>query len=271
MNFSRGIKRFFFGNTKSNVIALGIFLFFYIVFGLVVTRSQERMIYLPGAQNFSECPALRNAEQISFEGTRLYFRNNGPMVGVMYHGNASSACDNAFMAQLLDEAGYSYVLPEYTGYSNDSSTPSHAAIKQDVRHVIDFLSTRHFEHAIVIGQSIGTGVATYHASIQPPAKLILISPFSNLTDVARARFWYYPVALMVDNAFDNVDLLSQYRGSLLVLHGDKDSTIPESLGEKLFSTVSGTDKRMVIIHGAGHNDMFEFSETYIAIKQLLRK
>lgn len=175
-----------------------------------------------------------------------------------------------FMLRYLRTTDTPTLLPEYAGYSNDTASSNHKAIKEDVQHVINFLADRHFEGVVVVGESIGTGVASYHVSLQSPSKLILISPFTNLIDVARHRFWFYPVSLFVENAFDTVQLLSAYRGPVLILHGDKDDLIPEKLGQRLFITLKSPDKNFVVVKGAGHNTMFDFPETITTVTSFIR-
>lgn len=258
------------GSFRRNSIALLVFVIFYSAFGLFLAYYQERVVYQPWLQDFNNCPELKDVSLITFEGTRMYFKDNGSRIVVLYHGNAGSACDRAFYVSLFANEGYSYLLPEYAGYSSDPVSPTHEAIKKDVQHVIDFLANERFKNVVVVGESIGTGVASYHVSLQPPSKLILISPFTNLIDVAQHRFWFYPVSLFVRNAFDNVHLLSAYRGPVLILHGDKDNLIPERLGQRLFVTLKSPDKSLIVVKGAGHNTMFDFPETITAITSFIR-
>ena len=74
---------------------------------------------------------------------------------------------------------------------------------------------------------------------------------------------------MVDNAFINTDLLKDFRGEVFVIHGDKDSIIPLKLGQTLYEHLDTSNKEMVIIQGAGHNDIFNFFKTYEAISKFL--
>lgn len=251
------------------MIAIGFFLIFYIGFGVFLALKQESIIYQPFAQDFDDCPTLAGAEKITHDGTRMYYHDNGNMLMVVYHGNAGSACDRAFLATLAEQAGYSYLLPEYAGYSNDSQKPSHEAIKKDVEHVVDFINSDDFDHVVVYGESIGTGAASYHSSLQPPSKLILLAPFTNLVDIARERFWFYPSALFVDNAFDNMELLSKYRGQVLIAHGENDDIIPLPIGMQLFDAVPSREKQFVTIAGAGHNTVYESPEFYDALRAFL--
>ncbi|MEK7628006.1 MAG: alpha/beta hydrolase [Patescibacteria group bacterium] len=258
------------GSTRRNLIALAFFLFFYGAFGALLFFKQESIVYQPWPQDFDNCPALTSAERVTHQDTRIYFKNNGPKIVVIYHGNAGSACDRAFMASFFEQYGYSYALVEYAGYSNDAVSPRHDRVKKDVEHIVSFLEEHEFRQVMVVGESIGTGAAAFHAAIKSPSKLVLISPFTDLIDIARHRFWFYPTLLLVKNAFDNQSLLSRYLGPVLVLHGDADTIIQTSLGKELFESLQSKEKHMEIIQGAGHNTMFEYPATYESIGAFAR-
>ncbi len=254
---------------KRNVIAISIFLVFYVLFGAYLYLNQEKIVYQPFAQDFNSCPDFSEAEKVSYEDTRMYIMRNGtePVV-VLYHGNAGSACDRAFYADLFADAGYGYVIVEYAGYSNDTRVPSHDLVKQDVEHVVSYLKNQDLKSVIVVGESIGTGAAAYHTSIAPPEKLLLISPFTDLSAIARSRFWFYPTDIMVNNAFNNVAALDTYGGGVTIIHGMSDTIIPYKLGDQLFQSLQAT-KKLVSIENAGHNDLFQYEDTYTAVNEFL--
>lgn len=240
---------------KRNRIALIGFAIFYIAFGLLLTFKQEALIYQPWPQDFLACTALDTAEKITFNGTRLYVKDTHLPTAVLYHGNAGAACDRAWYTELFRAAGYGYVLVEYAGYSNDARAPSHQLILADVKNVIAFLSDRQVTKVAVVGESIGTGPAAYHASLAAPQKLLLILPFTNLAALAKNQFWFYPTSLLVDNAYDNVSALTNYEGEVQIIHGEKDTLIPLSQAQALYDSL-GTKKAIHIVSGVGHNDLF---------------
>ncbi len=257
-------------NFKRNGKVLLFFLVFYISFGAYLTYSQEQFVYQPYPQDFASCTEFSFAEKINYLGTRMYFKDNGPRLVVLYHGNAGSACDRIYLAELFEQAGYSYLLPEYAGYSNDLIKPSHKLLKKDVENVVLFLGERNFTEVVVVGESLGSSFAAYHTFLAPPHKLLLITSFTNLTDIARNAFWFYPVSILVKDLFDNARLLEDFQGSVLLLHGEKDNLIPLKLGQKLFAELEVSRKEIIIIPSAGHNDLFWFPKTAQTILDFLK-
>ncbi len=260
----------FFAFNKASKIALLILVIFYVGFGIVITLFQERLIYSPFSQDFDNCPALSSADKIRFGATRAYYKEAGEKLVVLYHGNAGSACDRDYWALFFENNGYSYLIVEYEGYSNDGKTPSHNGIKGNVRDVITFIESRQFKEVLVVGESIGSGPASLHASLLPPQKLLLFTAFSSLKDLAHSIYWYYPTSFMVNNAFDNVKSLKNFTGRVLIIHGENDTIIPQKLARTFFENIDSDDKEFVSIAGANHNDIFIFKDTTIAINNFLR-
>ncbi len=200
----------------------------------------------------------------------MYVKDTEKPTVVLYHGNAGSACDRSFYAKIFTQAGYGYIIVEYAGYSNDTQTPSHRLIKRDVENVVALIREKSISDVTVVGESIGTRLASYHASVAPPERLLLISPFTDLVAVARERFWFYPTSLLVNNAFDNVTFLPNYTNLTMIIHGDADRIIPHTLGHELHNSLTGP-KAFITIAGAGHNDLFIYPEIYTAIDEFLKQ
>lgn len=253
---------------KRDQIALSIFAVFYVGFGFFLYINQERVIYRPFPQDFSTCQNFAAAEKVTYDGTRMYVDRSTKPVVVLYHGNAGSACDRALYARLITQAGLGYAIVEYAGYSNDITKTTHDLIKTDVSNVISYFAETEREIFTVVGESIGTGPASYHASNAPPEQLLLITPFTDLSDLARDRFWFYPTSLLVQNAFDNQANLALYQGTVGIIHGTEDSVIPYRFGRTLYESIE-TEKMLFSIEGANHNDLFSYPETITTIRAFL--
>lgn len=255
---------------KRNKISLGIFFMLYVAFGAYITINQERIIYQPWPQDFASCSAFADAKKVHYNGTRMYTEDGGKGTIILYHGNAGSACDRALYATLFKNAGFGYIIVEYAGYSNDVVEPSHELIKQDVKNVISYTKKELRQKIIVIGESIGAGVAAYHISLDAPSKALLIAPFYSLAELAKSKFWFYPTSVLVNNAFNNSVLLKDFTNPLTIMHGTTDAIIPYAAGKKLFDSLDSNNKEFIPIVGYGHNNLFTANETYSVLDQFLR-
>ncbi len=229
----------------------------YILFGLFLFFNQNSMLYYPDSQDFNQCSGFNDYEKINFNGTRFYFKQGTEnKVIVYYHGNAGSACDRSYFKSIFEQSNASLIFVEYAGYSNDTIKPSKKLILKDVENIHNYLAKENYTNVTIYGQSIGSGAASYHAYLGNINGLILVTPFSNLVDVAQSKYIIYPAFIILKENYANTKWLANYKGSLLIIHGDSDSIIPNKFSKDLFKGVSTKHKNYILIKGRGHNDIW---------------
>ncbi len=174
---------------------------------------------------------------------------------LFFHGNAGNAADRMSMMQMLFQAGHTVVLAEYRGYGDNPGTPTEDKLMGDAQLLIDELLNQGLEVSdiILMGRSLGTGVATYLAAEYDVAALVLISPFSTMVDVAGEHYPYFPVSLLIRDRFDNLAKIKNVTAPLLIFHGEEDQIVPLPYGLKLYEAAEG-QKEFIRLPGWGHND-----------------
>lgn len=245
----------------------------YVVAFIVAVLTQRFIIYPVPRDKNQDC-AKKIADEVIVRGnTTLYYQDNhSDKVVIFYHGNADIVCDKVELVDIFNEKGISYIFVEYPGYSGNSGVASHEGLKESARETIAFINEKNYEHVYVVGQSIGTGAASYHASLQAPERLLLFSPFMTLTDVVASMFPIYPhflIEKVFDDGFDNVDALKNYVGKLLIVHGTKDTVVPEQQGKKLFESVLSQDKKYIKAQGYRHANVYNAQEFQSAIENII--
>lgn len=171
---------------------------------------------------------------------------------LFFHGNGDSLEGSITATRLLAEAGYGLLLPEYRGYGGNPGKPSEAGLYADGRAAFAWLISHGVrpEKIIVIGNSLGSGVATQMAIEQPGADLVLVSGFTSLADVAARHMQFFPVKSLVRDRYDNGAKLGRVQGRILLLHGSADTLIPASHAQTLRRLAPKA--ALVIVKGAGH-------------------
>lgn len=249
-----------------------ILIVIYILFGTILFFFQKFLIYYPTNTDFEKCYGFKDYEKLNYNGTRFYLkRNSFSDVVIYYHGNAGSACDRSRIKNIFESSKKSVMFVEYVGYSNDDKKPSKNLLFKDVENVIGFIEKEGFENVTVYGQSIGSGMASYHANKSKVDSLILVTPFSSLKDVVKSKYPIYPVSLLLRENYDNVNMLKNYDGKLLIIHGDNDNVIPHKFSKILYDSVDNINKEYVIINGSGHNDIWFYDEYKETISRYLNK
>ncbi|HYF05552.1 MAG TPA: alpha/beta hydrolase [Patescibacteria group bacterium] len=212
---------------------------------------------------------LPDASPVEYEGTRMYVHKATDNWVVIYHGNAGSACDRSYYLNYFSPKNFSYIIVEYAGYSNDKNSPSQSALMQNVEAANNYIKTQNPTTITVIGESLGTALASYHSKINPPNKLLLISPFDSLSRVSQSHYWFYPTSLMLLDKFPAVKWVKG-SNNVLIIQGTMDTLIPNIFGQALYEQISGKNKSLIKIPGAGHNDIYDFQLTVEEITKFLK-
>ncbi|MFC1720825.1 alpha/beta hydrolase [Patescibacteria group bacterium] len=234
----------------------------------VLFFAQSNYIYYPDEQDFVGCSSFADAQKITQNGTRMYVteNNNPDTLVIFYHGNAGSACDRSLWNYFFNTLDVSNIFVEYAGYSNDPRTPSEKLIYQDVRNVQEYVATLPYKRIVIVSESIGSGAATYHTTLEDIDELLLITSFRELADVAAYHYPIYPVRLLLKDKFDNVANLSNFAGNLTIIHGEEDEIIPVHLGKQLFDETDVAQKKFIAIPNARHNDIYIHSEVFDTLR-----
>jgi len=189
---------------------------------------------------------------------------------VLYHGNAGNIGDRAFKAKLFIEQGMGVLLAGYRGYGGNPGKPSEEGLYQDARAALDYLKGEGIDAANIIlyGESLGTGVAVQMAveqsATQPVMKVILEAPYTTMGEAAATHYPFLPAKVLVRDRYDSLSKITRINTPLLVIHGERDATVPVKLGKKLFGAANGP-KVSQWIPRAAHNDLYEYGAGSIIV------
>lgn len=220
-----------------------------------MSANQRSYIYQPSKADLSSCAQLLGATAINQGGLRGIFWRGGENIAVVYHGNGGSACDRTLYATLLLDKGYSVFLVEYPGYSNDVVRTSKQEILDTVPKVASFISAQHPNKVVLIGESLGSGVAAYHASHFPYDKLILVTPYDSMTSVVQEKVPYLPAQLILTETYDEAEWAA-YVPDAHIIYGINDTFIPPHHAQMLYSSILTSNKTIVGIPDATHVSIY---------------
>ena len=181
---------------------------------------------------------------------------------VLFHGNAGHIGDRAFKARVFIEEGLGVMLAGYRGYGGNPGKPSEEGLYQDARAALDYLREQGIDagHTILYGESLGTGITVQMAvemqELDPALKVILEAPYTTMGEAAAAHYPYLPAKVLVRDRYDTLSKITRIKVPLLIIHGEKDETVPVELGKKLFA-VANDPKFGHWLPQAGHNDLYD--------------
>lgn len=171
---------------------------------------------------------------------------------IFFHGNGDSLVGAQEATRALAAEGYGVLLPEYRGYGGNPGSPTEQGLYRDGDAALRWLEARGVDpgRIILIGNSLGSGVATELAARNKVGGLILVSGFASLVRVVGEHFPYFPASLLVRDRYENAAKLSAVTCPVLVLHGTADAVAPVGNGVALAS--ASRRATLELEEGVGH-------------------
>jgi pimeloyl-ACP methyl ester carboxylesterase len=234
------------------------------IVGLLYT-FQRRLIY-PGwyfgtAAVDPDRSGYRTVEVTTSDGLRGRLLYHPPQPGkpviLFFHGNGDSVLGSLVAMRQLVAAGYGAVLPEFRGFDGAPGIPDEQGLYRDARAARAWMAASGIgaDRTVIIGYSLGTGVAAQMALEHAPRALVLVAPYASVAHVAAARFSWLPADLLVSERFDTAAKIGRIACSILLIHGATDTTIPPENSASLKTLRPDADR--TVFPGAGHEVVFK--------------
>jgi fermentation-respiration switch protein FrsA (DUF1100 family) len=178
----------------------------------------------------------------------------GKKIFLYLSGNAENFAKSNDHLQALAQSGNGVLAMVYRGYGKSEAKPTEVGFYADAQASIDYLKTKYTNPIIVVGRSIGTGVAVESAKNNNLAAIVLWSPYTSLPDIAAKQYPIFPIKTlgMVKYKFDSASKINAVTEPLLIIHGAQDNLIPISFAQKLFS-LANNPKKFVTFADSDHN------------------
>jgi fermentation-respiration switch protein FrsA (DUF1100 family) len=258
---------------------LAVLVSVYLLLVLLAWIFQRQLVYFPDRSEPTTPPGVEEVRYTTEDGLELAGWFLTPETGqppyatvVVSGGNGGNRADRLPLAGGLTDRGYAVLLMDYRGYGGNPGSPSEAGLIADHRAAVSYVVGRpdvDQSRLVYFGESLGTAVAAARAAEQPPAALILRSPFPELADVARSHFWFLPVGLLLRDRFETMEHLAADDAPTLVIAAEHDSVVPVELSREVAAEHADT---YVEVPRADHNDaaMLSGPKIFAAIDAFLR-
>jgi len=189
-----------------------------------------------------------------------YVPGSGNGTWLWFHGNGGNISHRVTELELLHHRlGVGLFIFDYQGYGKSQGRPSERGTYGDARSALAYLQQNHRVNAgpiVYYGHSLGTAIAVELAVEHQPAGLVLVSPFTSVSDMTRLAFPWLPVSWLVKDKYNTLSRIARVHCPLLVLHGTQDELVPVSHGQQLYRAAA-EPKGFQALPQAGHNDTFE--------------
>ncbi len=226
---------------------------------------QERLLFLN--ERLPENYQFREGEEVELEVEAgiflncLWLKEPASRGVILYlHGNKGSNRRCLHQAATFRGLGYDVFMPDYRGFGkSDGENHSEQQLFSDMQKVYDFLRQHYSESEIILaGYSLGSGLATWLAAHNKPARVILVAPYVSMIDMKDKLFPMVP-DFILKYPLRSDENLKKVNAPVSIVHGTADELIPFESAARLHQLFP--DKTVLVpVPGAGHRRVI-FSNT----------
>ncbi len=202
-------------------------------------------------------------------GGRLYPAGQQAPAILFFHGNGEIAADYDEISSLYTRLGLTLLVVDYRGYGTSDGQPTASHLLADAWQVFEGLSTvltgqgAAPARVYVMGRSLGSAAAIEVAQYAGDrlAGLIVESGFADTFALLARLGLRIQGADEEQDGFGNAAKMARIQMPTLIIHGQNDVLIPATEGQELHRRSASGSKRLVLIPGAGHNDLLWVGRT----------
>lgn len=255
---------------KTIKIIIGVILGIHIILFGLLFFFQEKLFFHPQKlekdyvfkfnQNFEEIN-IKSENGITLNG--ILFKSDSTKGLIFYlHGNAGSLSSWGGIAKTYTDLNYDIFIIDYRGFGkSEGRITSQNQLFADNQIAYDKIKERYNEsNIIIIGYSIGTGMASKLASTNNPKLLILEAPYYSFKDLISYSYPIFPKFLLKYKLVTN-EYLETCKAPVTIFHGNQDEVIYYESSVKLKKEFKEGD-RLITLDKQGHNGI-TFNENYI--------
>jgi uncharacterized protein len=249
----------------------------YLIGGIILYFVQDRILFHPKSlskdykflfeQNFEEVNIPLGKENLSI--VKFKCDSNRKGVALFYHGNMENVEHYKNYPAYFLRNRYEIWMIDYPGFGKTTGKRTEKIIDEEASLMYDMASKEISSDSIIIyGKSVGTGVASYIASLKKCKRLILETPYYSIKSLAKHYFPIYPVTRMVKYSFPNHDYLKKVNAPITILHGTNDEVVPYK--HSLCLKEESSKIELVAIKNGKHNNLSDFTLYQSTLDSLLQ-
>lgn len=238
----------------------------YIALNIVLFFFQRDLLYFPtpktehGYTTFSLVSDGETLEIITL--------NEGNAQALIYFGGNNETVANRAKEHISDFPNQTIYLVNYRGYGGSTGLPTEQGLYTDALALFDHLKPKH-QQISIMGRSLGTGVATYVAEHRFIHKLILITPYDSIEEIAKEQYPLFPIGLLIKDVYDSFSRAPSINVATLIVVAENDQLIPVNNTLRLIRAFSPAKLKVKAFKNAGHNNVSHLEAYHKLLKNFL--
>ena len=211
------------------------------------------------------------AENISLNALLFKTKQLKKGVIVYYHGNAGAIHDWGKRAPLYLDNGYDILFFDYRNYGkSDGEYCNTEELLNDSQAIYNYTKQHYQEDTIVIlGYSLGSGLATYVASKNNPKMLILNAPYFSWKVLIADEIAPPIPQYLIKYDIPTFSFIKNVKCPINIFYGTKDFLINPETNTKKLRPLRPNNIQVFPITDCGHNGLHITKEYYDELKKVL--
>ncbi|MCP4092663.1 MAG: alpha/beta hydrolase [Planctomycetes bacterium] len=239
----------------------------YVAICVLLFIFQRKLIYFP-VEDSGAAPGASAFSELEDHTLRGWVLNPAAKNAILYYGGNGEAIEGNLSSFQNLWPNHAIFLFAYRGYGGSEGSPSEEGLYEDALAIFDKANEK-FDKVSLVGRSLGSGVATYVAANRKAHKLILITPFDSITAIAQQQYPILPVKYLLLDRYDSLGRVPEIDEKTLIVMAEKDQIVPRKNSDRLASAFKKEQLEVVIVPGAGHNDISYYKPFHAALKAFL--
>jgi pimeloyl-ACP methyl ester carboxylesterase len=219
---------------------------------------QRTLLYYPQPLDPSD-PGIQ--QELAVPGQHIFYRlddHPGSAALIYFGGNGEDAPSALPLLRQAFPDRALYVL-EYRSYGESSGKPSEQALVSDALDLFDLVHRRS-DDIVVMGRSLGSGIAVQVAASRPASQLVLITPYDSIFNLARGLYPYLPLNWMMTDRYESWRFAPRIAIPTLMLLASDDTVVPRDSSEALKRAFNPHLVTFAIVDHTSHNDILNSKE-----------
>lgn len=250
---------------------------------LLLISIQDMFLFFPNHNVEAEenLTNLAILEKINIENDNKLYSGWGKFseineYTIIYFGGNVESSANHFTNHLKSNFEYidyaNFVMIDYPGYGLSKDVITEKSFKEMALKVYDYVKDHEYvnpDKIVVMGFSLGSGVAAHVAANRDVHKLILLSPYTSLLDVANdmVPVFYGPLKGLWANEFNTYEIVDDISAKTLVIYTETDNIVAPEQSLKVIERLQ--NKEVYITDVKVHNQVLYSETVWIKIKDFV--
>jgi hypothetical protein len=192
-------------------------------------------------------------------------------VVLFFHGNRFNVEHYSTYAPYFTRNGFEVLMPDYPGYGR-SKGEMEVGILNELSEQLYQMARVNYEpgEIVIYGKSLGTGIASYLASVRDCNSLILETPYYSLSSLTQSYLYFMPIPWLIRFNLKTGEYFKDITAPITLIQGTKDELIPLENTMRILPYMKSKDALYLIKEGK-HNGLPSYTTYQNTIDSILKR